>query len=365
MANRRATPDEVQIRTSPREPVTDPTLGIEVPRGAAATTRHRLVTIGDSLTHGFMSAAVHRTDLSWPAITAYELGLTAEQFTFPTYEWPTGPGGLPLDLERLARAFEKRFGAHLDFWEIVTAGLWLRSYMDRIEDYWERGDGSRTPRGGAAVPQHGGLRLGPPRPPAPDRDQGRLPAGPPDQGRPAVAAGGAPPGPGRLAGPAAGPQGQPRPHRPGRRGRHERTRPGRGDAGGRPGLQQRTRRGGVAGARVDTRGVRRPPARGASGRPRRLQPVAPQRVRCRLVLARGEAARDRRPARHHRDGPVGHHRADRPRHLQEGPARSPGTSRTTRGPGSPTTTSTPSAIRTSPARRPGRSTPPSTPTTRR
>ena len=149
MANRRATPDEVRIRTSPREPVTDPTLGIDVPRGAAATTRHRLVTIGDSLTHGFMNAGVHRTDLSWPAIAAYELGLTAEQFTFPTYEWPTGPGGLPLDLERLARALEKRFGAHLDFWEIVSAGLWLRSYMDRIEDYWERGDGSRTPRGGA------------------------------------------------------------------------------------------------------------------------------------------------------------------------------------------------------------------------
>ena len=32
--------------------------------------------------------------------------------------------------------------------EIVTAALWLRSYMDRIEDFWERGDGSRTPPGG-------------------------------------------------------------------------------------------------------------------------------------------------------------------------------------------------------------------------
>jgi hypothetical protein len=145
VADQRATPAEVQIRTNPREPVTDPTLGIEVPRGAAVTTKHRLVTVGDSLTHGFMSAAVHRTDLSWPAITAYELGLTAEQFTFPTYEWPTGPGGLPLDLERLARSFEKRFGAHLDFREIVRAGRWLQSYMDGVEDYWERGDGSRTP----------------------------------------------------------------------------------------------------------------------------------------------------------------------------------------------------------------------------
>mgnify|MGYP003298779966 CR=1 FL=1 len=91
-----------------------------------------------------MTRASCRSRSSWPAITAYELGLTAKQFTFPTYEWPTGPGGLPLDLERLARAFEKRFGARLDFWEIVTAGLWLQSYMDRIEDYWERGPGSAT-----------------------------------------------------------------------------------------------------------------------------------------------------------------------------------------------------------------------------
>ena len=106
------------------------------------------MTIGDSLTQGFMSAAVHRTDLSWPAIVAYELGLSAHEFRFPTYEWPAGPGGLPLDLERLARAFAKRYGDRLDFWEIVSAGLWLRDYMDAIEDYWERGPGSATPPSG-------------------------------------------------------------------------------------------------------------------------------------------------------------------------------------------------------------------------
>ena len=94
-----------------------------------------------------MSAAVYRTDLSWPAIAAYELGLGAEQFRFPTYEWPAGPGGLPLDLERFARAFERRFGDRLD-WEIVAAGLWTRNYMDRVEDFWERGDGAATPPSG-------------------------------------------------------------------------------------------------------------------------------------------------------------------------------------------------------------------------
>lgn len=141
----RDTPAEVHINTEPREPVTDPTLGIAVTAPVGSASAHRLVTLGDSLTHGFMSAAIHRTDISWPAMVAYELGLGAEQFRFPTYEWPTGPGGLPLDLERLARAFERRFGPKLDFWEVVSAGLWVQSYLDDIEDYWERGPGSGAP----------------------------------------------------------------------------------------------------------------------------------------------------------------------------------------------------------------------------
>ena len=149
MPDRQETPSEVRIRSRPREPVTDPTLGIDVPReDPRRPAKHRLVTIGDSLTEGFMSAAVYRTDLSWPAIAAYELGLGAEQFRFPTYEWPAGPGGLPLDLERFARSFERRFGARLDFWEIVAAGLWLQNYMDRVEDFWERGAGAGHTAGG-------------------------------------------------------------------------------------------------------------------------------------------------------------------------------------------------------------------------
>lgn len=141
----RVTPAEVEIHTEPRQPESDPTLGIAVPRPDGPPATHRLVTVGDSLTHGFMSGAIHRTDLSWPAMVAYELGLPPDRFRFPTYEWPTGPGGLPLDLERLARAFQRRFGSSLDFTEVISASLWLRSYMDAIEDYWERGPGSQTP----------------------------------------------------------------------------------------------------------------------------------------------------------------------------------------------------------------------------
>ncbi len=141
----RTTPPGLVLRAGPRRPVTDPTLGVAVPRREAEPARHRLVTLGDSLTQGFMSAAVYRTDLSWPAITAFEMGLTAEEFQFPVYEPPSGPGGLPLDLERLARAFERRFGARPDFWEYAEAALWARAYLDRVEDYWERGPGSGEP----------------------------------------------------------------------------------------------------------------------------------------------------------------------------------------------------------------------------
>ena len=145
----RRTPDEVVVRTSPRQPVLDdPTLGVPVPEPDGGEPAHRLVTLGDSLTHGFMSGAILRTDLSWPAIVAYELGLRENDFTFPTYEWPLGPGGLPLDLERVAREFAQRFGDRLDFWEIVSAAAWVFRHLDRIEDYWERGPGARVPDAG-------------------------------------------------------------------------------------------------------------------------------------------------------------------------------------------------------------------------
>ena len=48
MADQRSIPDEVQIHTTPREPVTDPTLGIAVAARVVAPAKHRLVTVGDS-----------------------------------------------------------------------------------------------------------------------------------------------------------------------------------------------------------------------------------------------------------------------------------------------------------------------------
>lgn len=71
-------PDDVreQARSEPRVPQTDPTMGIDVGRQPhRGTPPHRLVVIGDSLSDGFQSGAVYNTDISWPAIVAYEMGL--------------------------------------------------------------------------------------------------------------------------------------------------------------------------------------------------------------------------------------------------------------------------------------------------
>ena len=106
-------PDDVVITLTPREPVSDPTLGIPVQVSAVGQPPHRLVVIGDSLSHGFQSGAIFNTDLSFPAIIAYELGWL-DHFRYPRYG---GPGGLPLNIEYLLRDLEDRFGAEISRWE--------------------------------------------------------------------------------------------------------------------------------------------------------------------------------------------------------------------------------------------------------
>ncbi|EIV92395.1 hypothetical protein [Frankia sp. QA3] len=141
-----ATPSEIAINAQPRVPEADPTLGIPVATSWQGKPRpnNRLVTIGDSLTHGFQSGAVFNTDLSYPAIIAYELGWY-RSFRFPTYN---GAGGIPLNIELLLRDLAQRYGQHVDLWEVPLALFRLRQSMDEIEDYWERGPGSASPIGG-------------------------------------------------------------------------------------------------------------------------------------------------------------------------------------------------------------------------
>jgi hypothetical protein len=136
------TPREVDPTKPPRPPETDPMLGIEVPPPDGDTPLHRLVTIGDSLTHGFQSGAIYNTALSYPAIIARELGAIGG-FRYPTYE---GHGGLPINLEYVVRRLERDFGSSISVLEIAFAAFRLRQLMAEIEDWWERGPGAVPPR---------------------------------------------------------------------------------------------------------------------------------------------------------------------------------------------------------------------------
>ena len=140
------TPPDVIVTgvTPPR--ITDPTLGVEhgtpgvvppVPEPAA----RRLVTIGDSLTHGVTSGAVFHTGLSWPAQVAAALGIA--DFSVPHYGGPLD--GLPVNLESIVRQMETKFGDDIGIFEKLRAPLVLHGIVDANEDYWERGAGADPP----------------------------------------------------------------------------------------------------------------------------------------------------------------------------------------------------------------------------
>lgn len=138
-------PKEVRDRakSAPREPNFDPRLGsndLALPK-RRGTPKHRFVAIGDSLTHGFQSGAVFNTDVSYPAIIAYELGWLG-QYRYPRY---LGYGGIPLNLELFLRELEAEFGPELSLGEIPMALFAARGFMDKVEDHWERGAGSHVP----------------------------------------------------------------------------------------------------------------------------------------------------------------------------------------------------------------------------
>jgi hypothetical protein len=138
------TPPSVDVKSSARAPVTDPTLGIpSPPLRLPLPAQNPLVAVGDSLTQGFQSGAVYHTDVSYPRLIANELGL-GDTFRFPRYP---GGGGLPLSIEYVVRQLEQTFGSRIAWWEAPEALLKLRKVMDQIEDYWERGPGATPPLG--------------------------------------------------------------------------------------------------------------------------------------------------------------------------------------------------------------------------
>lgn len=142
-----ATPPEVVVTDQIRPLITDSTLGVTQGAPGAGLPfvpdlpRHRLVTVGDSLTHGMSSGAVFHTDLSWPALVARTLGA---DLVVPSYGGPLD--GLPLNLEKLLHSLQDKFGVRIAGLEYFELPGEAHSLADANEDYWERGDGSRPPR---------------------------------------------------------------------------------------------------------------------------------------------------------------------------------------------------------------------------
>lgn len=111
-----------------------------------------LVAIGDSLSQGMISGSIYKTETSYPALIARCLGATPTQTTAtqsanqPTYRMPdfSGEGGLPVNLESVLRLLVRRYGEKVNWAEVIPAALSVRSLLDRVEDYWERGEGNEA-----------------------------------------------------------------------------------------------------------------------------------------------------------------------------------------------------------------------------
>lgn len=97
----------------------------------------KLVAIGDSLTQGFQSGAISRTELSFPAMIARSMGLSVPgDFRIPSFSG----GGLPLNLEALLVHLGRTLREDIETHELFTLFPFeLGNYIDRIEDLYERG----------------------------------------------------------------------------------------------------------------------------------------------------------------------------------------------------------------------------------
>ncbi len=97
----------------------------------------QLFTIGDSISQGFMSAAAARTEQCYST-------LIAEQLQIPNYKYPSwGKGGQPVNIEEIFRRLQKRLGTNISgIFEWPIALNIINSYLDEVEDYYERGQGN-------------------------------------------------------------------------------------------------------------------------------------------------------------------------------------------------------------------------------
>src|SRR5215217_4014574 len=108
----------------------------------------KLLTIGDSVSQGFMSLAAARTDLSYSTLLARAMGLElGEEYTYPEgeYHYPAwGAGGLPLNIEAMLRRLNERYGSDLSLFEVPGVLRTIHGVAGETKAYYETGPGSAT-----------------------------------------------------------------------------------------------------------------------------------------------------------------------------------------------------------------------------
>ncbi|WNG57558.1 hypothetical protein F0U59_24435 [Archangium gephyra] len=98
----------------------------------------KLFTMGDSLAQGFRSLSSARTDQCYSTLIAQVL--QADPYRYPL--WPHG--GLPVDLERVMRRLEARYGSNIRSFEWLTVLQTVNDVLDESETFYERGEGSEN-----------------------------------------------------------------------------------------------------------------------------------------------------------------------------------------------------------------------------
>ncbi len=100
----------------------------------------KLAAIGDSLTQGFQSGAIHNTAWSFPAIIARSFGCSVPgEFRVPSF----GTYGLPLNLEQLMYRAEAALSKRASDLEVaLRLPILIPQFINEVEAYYERGPGS-------------------------------------------------------------------------------------------------------------------------------------------------------------------------------------------------------------------------------